>query len=56
MQPILDLPTNLLLSVQLTHDRHQSSLPAFDILQHFDLNILTNLVKLEKPINYATYR
>jgi hypothetical protein len=56
MQPILDLPTSLLLSAQQTHDRHQSSLPNFDTLQHFDLSTLVNLVKLEKPVNSPIYR
>jgi hypothetical protein len=56
MQPILDLPTSLILSMQSTHDKHQSAFPNFDILQHFDLSMLVNFVKLEKPINSAVYR
>jgi hypothetical protein len=56
MQPILDLPTSLILSMQSTHDKHQSAFPNFDILQHFDLSMLVNFVKLEKPINSAIYR
>lgn len=27
-----------------------------EILQKFDINILANLVRLEKPLNSATYR
>jgi hypothetical protein len=42
--------------MQSTHDKHQSALPNFDILQHFDLSMLVSLVKLEKPINSSIYR
>lgn len=56
MNPILDPPSALQLSIHATHEKHQNTLPNIEILQKFDINILANLVRLEKPLNSATYR
>lgn len=46
MQPILDLPSVLQLSMHSTHEKHQNTLSNMETLQKFDISILANLIKL----------
>ena len=56
MNPVIELPTLIQLSMPSTHDKHQQALPSSSVLQNFDLHSLSSLIKLVKPVNIVSYR